>query len=128
LHKAGRDDLIPFEAMMLTTVVAEAERMVALENGPEFYVIPQLALRIGKIGFMGVSGEPFTGVGRRIKEAKGYDIVLPCCCTNGDNGYFPMKDAYEEGGYEARSSHFKTGVAEILAESAVEMLEKIIKK
>ena len=37
LHLAGRDDEIPFEGMMLTTVVAEAERMVELEHGPEAF-------------------------------------------------------------------------------------------
>ena len=32
LHDAGRDDLIPYTAMELTTVVAEAERMCRLEH------------------------------------------------------------------------------------------------
>ena len=30
--------------------------------------------------------------------------TLPCCLTNGAEGYYPMKEAYDEGGYEARSS------------------------
>ena len=34
LHAAGRDDEIPYQGMMLTTVVAEAERMLRLEHGP----------------------------------------------------------------------------------------------
>ena len=34
LHLAGRDNEIPFEKMELTTVLAEAGRIVLLENGP----------------------------------------------------------------------------------------------
>jgi len=50
---------------------------------------------------------------------------LPCCCTNGSTGYFPMKDAYDEGGYEARASKYKAGVAELVTEKAVNLLKKI---
>ena len=112
LHEAGRDCDIPFEGMMLTTVVAEAGRMVRLENAPDAFPMRFSAVSIGNVVFVGVPGEPFTGVGRGIKEAEGWDMVLPCCLTNGSEGYFPMKDSYEEGGYEARSSNFKAGAAE----------------
>ena len=45
-------------------------------------------------------------------------MIMPCCLVNGSTGYFPMQDAYDEGGYEARTSNFKAGVAEqIIAES-----------
>ena len=36
-------------------------------------------------------------------------------------------DAYLEGGYEARSSIFKAGVAEAVAETAIDMLNDIRK-
>ncbi|MBQ3046657.1 MAG: neutral/alkaline non-lysosomal ceramidase N-terminal domain-containing protein [Clostridia bacterium] len=125
LHRAGKDDQIPYKGMMLTTVVSEAKRMLNLEHGPEFFTIPQTALRIGDIAFMGFSGEPFTGIGRATKQTEGYDLILPCCCTNGSTGYFPMKDAYDEGGYEARASRYKAGVAELVTEKAVNLLKKI---
>ena len=112
LHLAGKDDEIPFKAMMLTTVVAEAARMVRLENAPDTFPMLFSAMRIGKIGIFGIPGEPFTGVGLGLKETQGYDLVLPCCNTNAKEGYFPMREAYLEGGYEARSSNFKEGVAE----------------
>ena len=117
LHKAGRDAELPYEGMMLTTVVAEAGRMVRLEHGPAFFPMIFSALKIGNIALIGVPGEPFNGIGRALKEAAGWDLVIPCCLTNGSEGYFPMEDAYAEGGYEARSSNFKAGVAEkIIAE------------
>lgn len=125
LHLAGKDNEIPYKGMMLTTVVAEAMRMVRLENGPEFFPMTFTALRIGNIAFFGIPGEPFNGIGRGIKESKGWDMVCPTCLTSGSNGYFPMKDAYDEGGYEARSSNFKAGVAEFIIEEGLKMLDEI---
>ena len=127
LHLAGRDDLIPYTGMMLTTVVAEAGRMVRLENGPDSFNMPLTGVAIGNVAMIGIPGEPFTGIGRGLKEAKGWDLVLPCCLTNGSEGYFPMKDAYDEGGYEARSSSFKAGVAELLIEEGCALLDTIRK-
>lgn len=111
LHKAGRDAELPYEGMMLTTMVADAGRKVRLEHGPEFFPMIFSALRIGNIAIIGVPGEPFNGIGCALKEAEGWDLVIPCCLANGWEGYFPMDDAYREGGYEARSSNFKAGVA-----------------
>ena len=125
LHNAGRDDEIPYTGMMLTTVVAEAGRMVKLENGPEAFPMYLSAVKIGPVALFGMPGEPFTGIGRAIKEAEGYSLVLPCCLTNGNEGYFPMKDAYDEGGYEARSSYFKTGVAELIIAEGKKLLSEL---
>ena len=59
--------------------------------------------------------EPFTGIGRALKEAPGWALVLPMCITNGYEGYFPTREAYDEGGYEARSSVYAAGVAETIS-------------
>ena len=125
LHNAGRDDEIPYKAMMLTTVVAEAARMVKLEFGPEFFPMVFSAIAIGNVALFGIPGEPFTGIGRAVKENLGWDLVLPTCNTNAKEGYFPMIDSYNEGGYEARGSNYKAGVAERIIEIAKEILEQI---
>ena len=125
LHISGKDEEIPYKAMMLTTVVAEAERMVRLENGPDFFEVNLTALRIGPVAFLGIAGEPFTNIGRGIKETEGFSLIMPCCLTNGDEGYYPMQEAYDEGGYEARSSNFKAGVAELLIEEGQKLLKEI---
>jgi hypothetical protein len=36
-----------------------------------------------------------------------------------------MQDAYDEGGYEARSSNFAAGVAEKLIATGVELTKKV---
>ena len=123
LHNAGRDSERPYEGMMLTTIVADAARKVRLEHGPEFFPMTLSGVAIGDVAIVGISGEPFTGIGRGLKEAEGWELVLPMCLVNGYNGYFPMQDAYDEGGYEARCSNFKAGVAELLIAEGIKMID-----
>lgn len=127
LHNAGKDEELPYSGMMLTTVVAEAGRMVRLEHGPESFQMPISSIAIGNVALVGLPGEPFTGIGRGLKEAEGWDLILPTCATNGYEGYFPMMDAYDEGGYESRSSNFKAGVAELLIDEGKKLLNKLKK-
>ena len=122
LHEAGRDDLIPYQAMQLTTVVAEALRMCRMENGPESYTINLTGVKIGPVVLVGIPGEPFTDIGVGIKQTEGWELIMPCALTDGSMGYFPMKSAYDEGGYEARTSPFQAGVAEKIIASAKELL------
>ena len=125
LHESGRDDLIPYKAMQLTTVVAEALRMCRMENGPESYDVKLTGLRIGPVALLGIPGEPFTEIGVKIKEAEGWGLILPCALTNGKRGYFPVQSAYDEGGYEARTSPFKAGVDKRIIDTAKALLDEM---
>lgn len=125
LHNAGHDDQIPYEGMMLTTVVAEALRMVQYEHGPATIPMPLSVVAFGDFAMVGIAGEPFSPIGVQIKQAKGWKCIMPCCLTNGETGYFPMRDSYEGGGYEARSSEFKAGVGELIIENALDMLKAL---
>ncbi len=125
LHNAGRDDLIPFKAMMLTTVVSEAARMVRLEHGPESFPFLLSGMSIGNVAIIGIPGEPFNAIGRALKETEGWDLVVPCCYTNSAEGYFPMQDSYDEGGYEARGSNFKAGVGEKIIAYGQDLLKDL---
>ena len=125
LHSEGRDAELPYKGMMLTTVVAEAQRMLDLEHGPDSFVMELAGVSVGNIAVLCVPGEPFTEFGRSVKQAPGWDLVIPCAITNGFDGYFPPMDAYEQGGYEARSSPFKAGVAELLLEESLQLLSRL---
>ena len=125
LHDSGRDDLIPYEAMELTTVVAEANRMIRLEKGPYEFPAELMALRIGNLVLSTIPGEPFTNIGERIKELGGFEIIVPCALSNGSMGYFPNNSAYDEGGYETRTSSFKKGVADVIVNESAAMLKEL---
>ena len=127
MHLDGKDAELPYQGMMLTTMVADAGRKVRLENAPEFFPMNLTAIKIGDVAFLGVPGEPFTGIGMGLKEAKDWKMVCPTCLTNGSRGYFPMKDSYDEGGYEARSSSYKAGVAETIIAEGTKILDNLRK-
>jgi hypothetical protein len=90
--------------------------MVRLEHGPDTVPARVCALTLGPAVIVGIAGEPFTGVGEALKETPGFEFVMPAVNTNGSEGYYPMMSAYEEGGYEARSSTFRPGTAEFLVD------------
>jgi len=125
LHNAGRDDQIPYTGMQLTTVVAEALRMMRLADGPEYFDMELSGLAMGPVALVGIPGEPFAGISRGIQMPKAFGTVFATCNTNGYEGYFPMEDAYIEGGYEARSSNFRAGVAELLIREGLQLLEDL---
>ncbi len=125
LYIAGRANELPCTGMRNATVVGEAERMVALEHGPEAFDMDLSAVAIGNVVMIGIPGEPFTGIGKALKETEGWALVIPTCLTNGAHGYFPMKDSYDEGGYEARSSMFKAGVAELLIDEGKKLMAEL---
>lgn len=125
LHAEGKDSELPYTEMELTTVVAEATRIVLLKDGPESFDFRLTAIGFGDIAFTGFPGEPFVEIGRRVEADSPFKVTHTCCLANGAGGYFPTKSAYDEGGYEARSSRLKKGVDDILVTGAVELLNEI---
>lgn len=128
LHNAGKDDEIPFTAMELVTVLGEATRMVRLKDAPDAFSMYLVGLRLGSVALLGIPGEPFGRIGVEIRKTADWELILPSCCTNGYEGYFPMMECYEEGGYEARSSRFKPGVAERIIEAGTNLLGELRRK
>jgi len=125
MYEAGKAEELPYKGMMLTTVLANARRILRLEHGPESFDMELSAISIGNVALIGIPGEPFTGIGRGLKECAGWEMVIPTCCTNGAQGYFPMKEAYEEGGYEAGNSSYQAGVAEQMIKEGKELLKEL---
>ena len=52
-------------------------------------------------------------------------ILLPCGLVNAYWDYFPTMEAYEAGGYEARSSSMKAGCAEQIIEEGTQLLNSL---
>lgn len=125
LYLEGKDNELPYEGMELTTVVAEAARIMALKDGPEYFNILLSGLVIGPIAFFGIPGEAFGGIGKAIRESSKHEITITVGLCNGYEGYFPTQEAYDEGGYESRSSIFKSGVADKLIEEGNTLLSEL---
>ena len=125
LYESGRSDEIPYTGMELTTVVAEAYRIVELYDGPKEFKFVLSGLSLGDVAFIGMPGECFVDIGRRIEAECEFDTTFVCCLTNGGETYFPTSSAYDEGGYEARSSRLKKGGDDIVVNNAIALSKKL---
>ncbi len=122
LYHAGRANELPYKAMELTTVVAEAERIIRLKDGPDSFPFFLSAIKLGEFVFAGIGGEAFTEIGTRICEDSPFATTILTCITNSAGGYVPTSKAYDEGGYEAKSSSLKPGGDDIIVEGMKELL------
>lgn len=125
LYLAGRQWELPYKGMELTTVVAEAYRIVTLADGPESFEFNLSAIKVGDFVFAGIPGEPFTEIANRIYAGSPYATTILCCLTNGGGTYFPTSRAYEEGGYEARGSQLAPGGDDVIVNGMCDLLKKI---
>lgn len=123
LFEAGRAAELEFKEMELTTAVAEAKRILSLENGPDFFTFNISAVKIGELVFAGIGGEAFSEIGSRICDLCPDKKMIVCCLTNGQGGYIPTTSAYSEGGYEARCSKLSAGGDNIIVETVKKFLE-----
>ncbi|MBR7164642.1 MAG: neutral/alkaline non-lysosomal ceramidase N-terminal domain-containing protein [Clostridia bacterium] len=101
----------------------EVNRVASLRDETLFRKVPVSMVAFGKVALIGFGGEPFTEYATRTRASAPDLFVICACCTNGGQGYLPTKSAFEEGGYEARSSRFTPCVADLLPETAAALLK-----
>lgn len=111
--------------MAKTTTLFEARMLLTVAKTDGFAQAVVSALRIGGFAAAGISGEPFCQIGKDIKAASPYEAQFALYLTNGSAGYFPMKDAFNYDGYEARTCKFQPGVGELLTDTALQLLGNI---
>jgi len=103
------------------------------------------AIKVGDIGFVGIPAEYFVELQLDIKKRSPFKRTFVSELANGWVGYIPTKIAFEENikdvpsepmkqfdhkGYEVRSAlsrGFLPGVGEFMADTALELLEKLYK-
>ncbi len=125
LYNSGRGDELPYKAMELTTAVAEANRIINLLNGPDSFPFALSAISIGDFALVGIPGELFVEIGRRALRESLFSATFICCLTNGGDCYFPTESAYDEGGYEARSSVLDRTAESIVIEGIKELFGEL---
>ena len=85
------------------------------------------AVRLGPIRWISLPGEPFVETGLALKLA-GANFVVGY--ANGYLGYFPLRRAYEEGGYEVIQGAWSRGApgsAERLQTAGINLLRRLSK-
>lgn len=84
------------------------------------------AMRLGGIKWISLPGEPFVETGLALKRA-GASFVIGY--ANGWHGYFPIRRAYDEGGYETEVgawSRVAPGSAEQLESTAKKLIQSLV--
>ena len=103
-----------------------AVRYISLSKEPDTYTLYLSAVGFGDVCFIGFPGEPFTDIGRQTKARSPFEMTFISCMTNGQEGYFPMKEVFGEvNGYEASATRFAVGTAERFIEAAVALTEEL---
>ena len=116
----GIKDMVPAK-----TLLRRYLRIHSLRNEPDQRDLYVSALIVGDVAFAGIPGEPFTEVGRIIKNGSKYALTMPSNLANGCEGYYPTQAAFDEGGYEAETAKYVAGTAEKLAAAAVELINSL---
>jgi len=99
--------------------VPEAMRIIRNLSAPEFFELNVTGLQIGKVGFIGIPGEPFTHIGTSIKADSKLDMTIVNCLVNGSRGYFPTEDAFAVAGYERSTSRFASNCAQLVIDAGI---------
>lgn len=122
-HELGSEGALPdVKGMLRTEMIAKATRIERMQELPDDKELVVTALTVGDVAFAGFPGEPFTDIGRGIKNNSKFTLTMPACCANGYEGYYPMQSAFDEGGYEALTSRYVVGTAEKLIETSTEIV------
>ena len=80
-----------------------AQALLDLAAGsPRDYEVPLQLVRVGRIGFFAIPGEPFVEIGLALKALPGFDLAIPVGLANGYFGYIPMRESFGRGGYEVK--------------------------
>ena len=78
------------------------------------------------IAYVGLPGEVFSQIGRRIKEGSPFKNTFISSLANGSHGYFPTRSAFNEGGYEAKNNPFTEELEDLLVENSLKLLNSLI--
>ncbi|MBI4305433.1 MAG: neutral/alkaline non-lysosomal ceramidase N-terminal domain-containing protein [Chloroflexi bacterium] len=83
------------------------------------------AVRLGSTALVGVPAEPFAEIGVSVKEQSNAPHTVFCGYTNGLFAYVPTAQAYEEGGYEPRTTPFRAGADTQLVDACVRAVQDL---
>ena len=119
------DAVTPFPGRTKAETRTIAKRVVGVDAFPDEKELYLTAVSVGDVVFAGFPGEPFTDIGRGVKKNSKFTLTIPACAANGYEGYFPMKSAFDEGGYEALNARYKGGTAEMLIEVSTQIINEL---
>jgi hypothetical protein len=98
---------------------------VAARDGKPWEVEVQVIALGDDIAWVALPGEIFVELGLAIKEASPFKTTIIAELANGAIGYIPTRKAFEQGNYEPISARVTPGSGELLAETAIKLLNDL---
>jgi hypothetical protein len=83
------------------------------------------ALAVGPVAFIGIPGELFVELGRRIRSQSPFPYTFVVELANDGIGYLPTRLAFQQGSYEPTSSPLEPGAGEKIADTAIGLLKRL---
>lgn len=106
--------------------VPAAVRIFNIKDEPDTRDLHITALAIGDAVVAGFPGEPFTQIGKSVKQCSPFAVTLIACAANSYEDYFPMQECFDEGGYESESALYVAGTAERMIEGSLNLIHTLI--
>ncbi len=107
------------------------ERKKVREKGIDtIHQVEVMATRLGNsIGIVSNPGQLFAEHGLEIKSKSPFEKTFVLCLTNGNCGYVPTRESFDEGGYEplrtSHSSFLSVDAGERIVDTSVALLKEI---
>ena len=107
--------------------VVEAHAKPLLKNETYFQTITSL----GPIAIVPFPGEPFSGIGRRLRRLSPFANTLCAGASNGSKGYFVAREARHRGGYEPwvgrayKAYLYSENIDDVLVEENLKLLKEM---
>lgn len=115
---------VPGSGMVRTAEISSAFQTVKISKIGSSMPFEIQAVALDEIAYVGIPGEVFSQIGRRIKEGSPFANTFISSLTNGSHGYLPTKAAFQEGGYEAKNNPFTEEIEDLLVENALGLLNE----
>lgn len=118
------------EESRIADVSYRAKRVsIALDLSTPYFGMRTKALEIhfvvfGETALVFAPLEPFSRIGRNIREQSPYAVTLLVGYTHGWQGYCPTPEAYETGGYEVETTPFAPEAGERFVQTVVDTLRQ----
>ncbi len=137
-RRSSSDDLAAAQALAAQPMPEEgspeflawiyAREALAVDLEPLEQPAPLMALRVGRLGIVGLPGEAFAQYGLTIKQLSPFAHTMTVELANGYLGYLPTEGALVEGSYEtqlARSAKAAQGTEGTMVEGALAALRRV---
>lgn len=104
-----------------------AGRVQRLLDGPDEYVIPLQAIRIGDLGIAAIPFETFVEIGLEIKELSPFGDAFTIELANDYHGYLPTPEQHKLGGYETwmGTNRVEFGASVKITDNILEMMREL---